>query len=105
MRNIILIGLIFLFAGCEKELKFEGACKYEGLTKLSTLTKVKSVMAMEGCHEVNKVEHSLISFDKDKNLTKEHWVIHGCDRTYDYLVRYVQEDCKRLYTGVTKFKR
>lgn len=101
MKKIIYLLPLFLLLGCGKTIEYKGMCSFEGC-KPSTLTAIRALLAEEHCHDIDKAEYNFIS--KKKNITKEEWIITGCNRTFKYLVRYEKEEGKRLYTGVSKIK-
>lgn len=102
--KFMFIGLIgMLLVGCgSSNIQFQGKTVSDSVIKKDTITNIRYLTKIYGCDKFERVETSIVSFDEKKKISKEIWKVYGCNKKFEFDVRYQNDPKGGTFIGISK---
>ncbi len=97
--KFVFIGLV----GCgSSNIQFQGKTVSDSVIKRDTITNIKYLTKIYGCGNFDRVETSIVSFEEEKQISKELWKVYGCNKKFEFDIRYQNDPKGGTFIGVSK---
>ncbi len=102
-KLVFFVLFAMLLIGCgSSNIQFQGKTASDRLIKRDTITNIKYLTKIDGCNNFDRVETSIVSFDKEKQISKEIWKVYGCNKKFEFDIRYQNDPKGGTFIGVSK---